>query len=522
MSDERIIREAEAALDDITRAAPKPPSLASMTSGFVRLQREEPDGWRSKRSVAFLGAAAVVVLVVGVAAFIGSGTGFLGGDHAADEDDSSVTIEDQTVDAPTDSIRGVWVLESYEVDNRDVLVEAGVNTPHAPWIEFHQTFAGFRETFAAGDGQGTAGTFTGSTGCNRINDGFDITYEFSAGVLVLGEAVIEAGACEHATEEATEEAILAMLWGRPDGAEVVMIEVLMGGDRMTWHGRHGNIPTLTFRRDGTPPGPVPVDPPPVTTKHVVRVFDLDGLEAVTVAATTIDFVELPIRAERVEFTTMIIDSGPGPNICIGAVAQSLPPRCSGPIADGLEMGDWSDEAQGVRWGERTVVVSWPPVDGHVQLLDEAEARFQDYVFPGAELPAECAAMTSFVGSDEIHAYEQTLGDISGDVYLTSNGVLVLQVIGDPQLHREALASEGREACAIEVPRNKAEQRRIQNAVVSGLQGRSDAFAIAVNTGPGGRIEVGVAVADQETAEIVAGLVDDRTAIRIIGRGVLLP
>ncbi len=522
MTDERFIRETEAALDDITRMAPKPPSLASMTSGVAPLLRKEPNGWRSKGGVAFLGAAAVVVLVVGVAAFIGSGTGFLGGDHAGEDVDSPGTIQDQPLEMSADSIGGVWLLESYELDNRDVLVEAGVNTPHAPWIEFHQTFSGFRETFAAADGEGTAGTFTGSTGCNRINHGFDVTYEFSAGILVLGEATVETAPCAYPMEEV----ILSMLWGRPDGAEVMTIEVLMGGNRMMLHGWHGNIPTLTFRRDGTPPeaslATNAVDPPPVTTKHAVRVFDLDGLEVVTVTATTSEFDGLPIRAERVEFTGMIIDSGSGPTICIGGVAESLPPQCGGPIAVGLEMGDWSEEAQGVRWGERTVVVSWPPVDGQVQLLDESEALFQEYVFPPTELPAECVDIESYVGIEEIHVYEQTLGDVSGDVYLANNGVLVLQVVGDPQIHREALASGGREACVIEAPHSKAEQRRLLDAVVSGLEGHSDAFAVSVSTGAGGRIEIGVAVADQETAEMIAGLVDDRTAIRIIARGVLLP
>ena len=511
MTDERIAREAKAAFDDITNAAPKPPNLTSMTAGSARLYREEPDSWRSQRSVAFLGAAAVVLLVVGVAAFIGSGTGFPGGDPAAADLDSPVTIQDQTGELPTDSIRGVWVLESYEVDNREEFVEAGVNMPHVPWIEFHETFAGFRETFAAADGQGTAGVFTGSTGCNGINHGFDVTYEFSAGFMVLGEAIVEGASCAHPIEEI----LLSMLWDTPDG-----IEVVMSRDTMTWYGART---PLTFRRDGSPPEPEPVDPPPVTVERTIKVFDLDGLEVVTRTAATDEIQSLPIRAEKVEFTGMIIDSGTGPNICIGGVQESLPPQCSGPIADGLEMGDWSEEAQGVRWGERTVVVSWPPVDGHVQLLQESAALFlQDYVFPPTELPAECAAIESYVGIEKIHAYEQTLGDVSGDVYLANNGVLVLQVVGDPQAHREALTSEGREACVIEVSRSKAEQRRLLDAVLSGLKGHSDIFAVTVSTGAGGRIEIGVAVADRETVEIVAGLVDDRTAIRIIGRGVLLP
>ena len=52
-------------------------------------------------------------------------------------------------------------------------------------------------------------------------------------------------------------------------------------------------------------------------------------------------------------TVMVLDDGGGPQLCVGAVAESMPPQC-----EGLEMTgwDWADhpeheEQSGTRWGE---------------------------------------------------------------------------------------------------------------------------------------------------------------------------
>ncbi len=53
----------------------------------------------------------------------------------------------------------------------------------------------------------------------------------------------------------------------------------------------------------------------------------------------------------------VIDSGKGPQLCVGAVATSLPPQCDGPP---ITNWDWarapqSDSANGVRWGAYAVI-----------------------------------------------------------------------------------------------------------------------------------------------------------------------
>lgn len=142
-----------------------------------------------------------------------------------------------------DSIEGRWVLESWEESGERIMVEVGVNALGEPWIEFTQTFEGARDSFVSGDGTGTAGTFEGSTGCSGVRE---TGYEFSAGFLVLEEAVVQTVGCE---PDRADEVLLAMLRNTRDG-----IEVVTGSDRMQWFGGNleGTSYPLVFRRDGVP------------------------------------------------------------------------------------------------------------------------------------------------------------------------------------------------------------------------------------------------------------------------------
>lgn len=506
MNDHDPIREVvKRGFDPVMEQAPEPPEWES-------LQLEKPVSSSGAGRWWVAGVAAAIVLVVG------AGIAFVSGSGSTDSDDAGTdpAAAAEAPGTPFPSIAGVWLLESFEVEGEEVLVESG-SDGEAPWIEFHETFVGTRETFVDADSQGTAGTFTGDTGCNKINHGYEVGYEFSAGFLVLEETIVEAAGCATPDSEAVEEAILAMLWNTPDG-----IEVTAGDDRMTWYGSNlqGISEPLTFRRAGAPPNPHPEDPPPVVIERTVRVFNIDGLEVVIPTETTDAFGQLPYRAEKVELTTTIIDSGSGPELCLGAVDDSLPPQCSGPVANGLDMTGWAEEGAGVRWGVRTVVVTWPPVGGHVQVLDDSRFSPGQPDYPHEVLPSECADIEHFVGVEAVNNYANTLGDRNGDLYVTNEGVLVLQVVGDPQDHRDALASDGREACVIEVERSASEQRAIQESLGPRLADLVGPYSS--RTGPGGRVEVTVAVADGETAEAVASLVEDRTSLRIVGTGVLLP
>jgi hypothetical protein len=408
------------------------------------------------------------------------------------------------------SIEGRWVLESWEEGAEPILVEVGVNAAGEPWLEFTQTFAGVGDSFVSGDGTGTAGTFVGSTGCNGIRE---TGYEFVAGFLVLEEAVVQAVGCE---PNRAEEILLAMLGNTSDG-----IEVALDGDRMEWFGSNleGMVYPLVFRRDGAPPAPggSSTTLPSAADAPAVTVYEIEGVEVVTPTRLS----ELPERATQVEFVVTVIDSGDGPELCVGGVATSLPPQCSGPVAAGLAMEGWSEEMNGVRWGERSVVVAWPPIDGIVDVVSDSPVIAWEVVFPPDQLPAECRDIAIAAGVGVINDYASSLGARNGGLYLANDGTLVLQVVDDPAPHRAALAESGG-ACVVEVARSEAEQRSIQDALRQLLADDIPEFAgsLAIGTGAGGRVVVYVPVADGETARTIASLVDDPTAIRIVGSGIL--
>lgn len=403
------------------------------------------------------------------------------------------------------SLPGRWVLESWGEGDRQVFVVPGETTTETPWIEFSQTFAGVRDGFISADGFGTAGTFRGNTGCNAVDGTEGAAYEYSAGHLVLSGANVTERGCD---PDDAESVILAMLTAGPDG-----IEVLDDGDRMTWYGSNIDVRThpLTWRRIGTPPAEPAGEGPAAPSIHV-RTMSVDGVDLVT--ATTAE--DLPHRAEVVRYQGTVIDSGDGPELCLGGVSTSLPPQCSGPIATGLEMGEWSEEANGVRWGERTVTVTWPPVDGVVELIEDTPIEILEYDLPMSDLPEECRDQTLGAGSGPINEYARSLGDHNGGLYVANSGDIVLQVVGDPEPHREALAEHGG-ACVIEVPRSESEQRRLHDQAVDALRELVDEVGeFGVSPGPAGKVTILVAVADIHTAETIAAMVEDPTAVRVVG------
>ncbi len=257
----------------------------------------------------------------------------------------------------------------------------------------------------------------------------------------------------------------------------------------------------------------PVEP----AERDVRVFDVAGIEVVVVTETA----DLPDRATVVEYAGTLIDSGSGPEMCFGGVNDSLPPQCQGVVVDGLEMGAWAEEAAGTRWGTRTVAVSWPPVENHVQLLSDKPFEALDLDYPPGNLPEVCAGIETFVAVGVIHDYIRDLGDRYGGLYLANGGELVLQVTDDPEPHREALATGDAEACVIQTSLTEAELQEIAHDVHMKVFGVVQ-YGMATGAGSGGRVDVMVPVVDRATVLEIAELVDQPEAVRLIGQAVLLP
>ncbi len=60
---------------------------------------------------------------------------------------------------------------------------------------------------------------------------------------------------------------------------------------------------------------------------------------------------VPDGEVRTSGLVTVLDNGTGAEVCLGAVAESYPPQCSGPAVAGFEWGDVGfEEASGIRWG----------------------------------------------------------------------------------------------------------------------------------------------------------------------------
>ena len=65
------------------------------------------------------------------------------------------------------------------------------------------------------------------------------------------------------------------------------------------------------------------------------------------------------------YPVMVLDGGDGAELCLGGVAESLPPQCSGPKLIGWDWADhdgYHEESGGVRWGEFKVTGTFDGTD----------------------------------------------------------------------------------------------------------------------------------------------------------------
>jgi hypothetical protein len=91
----------------------------------------------------------------------------------------------------------------------------------------------------------------------------------------------------------------------------------------------------------------------------------------------------------------VIDAGNGPELCLGAVAESYPPQCGGPALADFDWGDvGSEEASGVRWGSYALTGTF---DGSTFTVTDAipAALYDTMAAPEEEpLAAACDSPTT--------------------------------------------------------------------------------------------------------------------------------
>lgn len=99
-------------------------------------------------------------------------------------------------------------------------------------------------------------------------------------------------------------------------------------------------------------------------------------------------VPVPTGPVRTAGLVTVIDEGEGPEVCLGPIAMSFPPQCSGPAVEGW---DWATSGQGMhetqgslRWGSFALAGTW---DGTAFTVEDAvPAALYDAVATPAPMP----------------------------------------------------------------------------------------------------------------------------------------
>jgi hypothetical protein len=193
---------------------------------------------------------------------------------------------------------------------------------------------------------------------------------------------------------------------------------------------------------------------------------------------------------------IVLDDGEGPELCLGAVMESLPPQCSGPRVIGWSWADFPDEesAAGTRWTDDVVVVG--SYEGNRFTLTEPAVPLSEYDGPRpprspehpldtpcpeplggwrtdhpgtmADFERAAAAATGLDGyaGSWVDYVQPPDPSVEGDGYQPHNVILNVRVVGD----RTAAAAELRRiwpgpVCVSTAERTEAELRRIQQEVI---------------------------------------------------------
>ncbi len=282
-----------------------------------------------------------------------------------------------------------------------------------------------------------------------------------------------------------------------------------------------------------------------------QLFQVEGVDVDTRSSA----VERPEVASQVEFSGMLIDEGDGPVFCVGGVLESLPPQCSGVTVNGLEVGDWAQVESGVAFGNRTVVVSWPPNDDNrVELVSDRDFEqpdFDDTEFPVPDM-CENLDFNQTVDVEVLSNWADSNSDKAGIAYFSrdlfeleaaleeelgtelseeelfatesesvnSIGIGVLQVIeGEVEAAREELTAGDLIPCIEQVQFSADQLQAAQDQLQSVQQ---EAFIVGSAAGTvNNRVSVTVAVADLETVRAVAGVVDDPAILDLSASGIIV-
>lgn len=186
---------------------------------------------------------------------------------------------------------------------------------------------------------------------------------------------------------------------------------------------------------------------------------------------------VPDGAVQTELVT-VLDNGSGPQLCLGAVAESYPPQCGGPAVEDFEWGDvGAEKAAGVTWGQYALTGTF---DGSTFTVTDAipAALYDTMAEPeagGLEPACDDAEATdrAMATPEDMDATLQAASALP--TYSTawlSNGTISVAVTGDAEAAEETLRETwGGLLCVTTVERTDADLTEVNTALQQALGDR---------------------------------------------------
>jgi hypothetical protein len=184
---------------------------------------------------------------------------------------------------------------------------------------------------------------------------------------------------------------------------------------------------------------------------------------------------VPDGEVRTSGLVTVLDDGDGPEMCLGAVAESYPPQCGGPALADFDWGDvGSEEAAGVRWGSYALTGTF---DGSTFTVTDAipAALYDAMAQPGAGglEPACDDATTTDADMATPEDMDATLAAASAlPTYATawlSNGTISVAVTEDAEgAEAELRKTWGGLLCVTTVERTDADLNAINQELQAAL------------------------------------------------------
>lgn len=186
-------------------------------------------------------------------------------------------------------------------------------------------------------------------------------------------------------------------------------------------------------------------------------------------------VPVPDGEVRTRGLVTVLDAGQGPELCLGAVAESYPPQCGGPAVADFDWGDvGAEKASGVTWGSYALTGTF---DGTTfTVTDAIPAALYDTVAEPQDDPRKAAcddATTTDTAKATPEDLDATLAAASAlptyaTSWLTGNTINVAVTKDADAAEAELRKTWGGMLCVTTVGRTEADLNAINQALQAAL------------------------------------------------------